>query len=344
MTEQICAPMTNREFVARVRAKLDAAGRRDVPISRLWIDEDTIGYPFLLKVPVGPELLVPLQPMDGFYDETARTSDWHIDYFAAALINLRSAERMLIRYARDIRRQALRQIEDARSKGLDVSLEGIGFRPTYAWHLSGDNWKDAAHHVLAEVKLRNTSFSLRPENTQIWVEEPADVGRHLESVLKEQREHQALAGEMEAMGADLIVDGITMDLLAASGFDAVDVLRKVWKEQCVNMTIRHGGLDRHFSVISFRGRTSASVDLENASWNGEHLWFHGEAERPWQRDLVGRTLAGLVDHPAFAARTVIGVGDGSPQGRPGQISLDISDRFLFDADTGSIWPQERHAA
>ena len=127
--------MSNRKFVARVRAKLDAAGRQDVVIDRLWIDENEPGYLFLLNVPVAPELAVPLKPLDGCSKtRSAGELDQHIGYFATALVNLKSAEKMLMRYAQDVRREARKQIAAVRAEGLDVSIANLGFKPTYASH------------------------------------------------------------------------------------------------------------------------------------------------------------------------------------------------------------------
>lgn len=340
MTIQTCDDiMSNREFVALVRAKLDAAGRQDVAIDRLWIDEDEPGYPFLLNVPVGTELIVPLKPLSSFFNRRSDQLDCHIGHFATALVNLRSAERMLTKYAQDVRREARKQIDAARAEGLDVAIENIGFKPTYAFHLSGKEWKDAAYHVLAEIRLRNTSFFLRPETSTIWVEEPSDVAMELADLLERQREHQARLAEMDAMGADLEVDAITLDLLAAHGLDPAEILRNVWKRQCVNLEIQHQGRNEHLSLISSGGRTTASIFVGNAFWNGEHLWFLQDGQPIDHDDLVGKTLAGFVDHPAFASHVVVKVESGREHGRPDLIHLDLSNKLLFDADTGRIWPQ-----
>ena len=336
--------MSNRKFVALVRAKLDAAGRTDIAIDRLWINEDSPGYKFLLNVPVGAELVVPLRAQEGPSHRSAEAVDWHIDYFAQALINLKSAEKMLAKYALEVRREAHKQIKAARAAGLDVSLENVGFEPTYAVCLSGSDWKEAADHVLAQLTVRNTSFFLRPETSHITVEEPADVAKELKWVLEDQRKHQARLAEMDALGADLEVDAITIDLLVAHGFDPVEILRQVWKTQCVNLAVPHGGFESHFSLVSFDGRVTAGINLGNAYWNGGHLWFLDEERLVGNEDLVGKTLGGVIDHPAFASRSVLKVVGGQENGRRDLVFVDLSDKLLFDADTGRIWGQERLAA
>lgn len=194
MTDQaIRTPFRNRDFVAAVRAKLAAAGREDVVIDRMWIDQDEPGYPFLLHVPVGTELSVPLQAAQNPSEvPTADGLKRHAIVFANALINLKQAEAMLVRYARDVRRAANAAIAAARADGLDVLLDRISFKPTYASHLTGGSYKDAAHHILAAVTMRHTTFYLRPKTSTIWVEKPCDVVDELQPLLEEQRERQAL--------------------------------------------------------------------------------------------------------------------------------------------------------
>ena len=331
----------NRDLVAMVRAEIALAGRSDVTIERIWIDEDEPGHPFLLRVPVGTELVVPLQAMDGFF--ITRTDDdrkWHAREFAKALINLKSAEKTLEKYARDVRRAANAAIAAARADGLDILLAGVGFKPTYAHHLTGKSWKDAAFHVLAAVTIRHTSLHLRQTTSTFWVEEPADVGAELKEFLDEQCERQARIAEMEALGADLVVDAITLDLLEAHGLDTRLMLTQVWKAQCVNLTVQHLGRDAPLSISSSDGKVTASIVLEQAVWNGEHLWFVGDEQAKDHRSLVGKALGDLVPHPVFRSRPIVAV----ESRHVDHIVFDLSDKALFDADTGRIWREERLAA
>lgn len=233
-SNEVKSTFSNREFIAMTRAELALMGRQDVAIERSWIDEEEPGYPFLLHVPVGMELTVPLKAMDGFFHtRTDEDRKWYAVEFAKALVNLKSAEAMLLKYARDVRRAANAAVAAARADGLDILLDRVSFKPTYAYHLTDKAWKDAALHVLAAVTIRHTSFYLRPTTSNLWVEEAADVVKELASILDEQRARQARLAEMDALGADLIVDQITLDLLAAHGLDAGEVLERVWKKQCV---------------------------------------------------------------------------------------------------------------
>lgn len=333
------ASMTNREFVALVRARLDEAGHRDIAIERSWIDTDTPGDPFLLNVPVGPEFVVPLRAVEGF----VRVSDplvvaRHVEHFAAALVTLRRAERTLVKYASEVRRAAAKAIAEARSEGLDILLSNVAFAPTYAWLLTGSDWKHAASHVLAEVCVRHTSFCLRPEISSVVVEEAGDVAYGLESILDDERELQGRLAYLDGLGADLIVDAITLDLLRTHVVDVEHALRDVWSKQHVSIPIKVQGFETQLSLSSNNGSVESAMILPEAVWNGEMLWLKGDAVETGL-DRVGKTLEGLVSHPALACRKVVHIEQRPAEiGIPDRYYLDLSERFLFDADTGRIWP------
>ena len=339
-------PVTNRRFIALVRAKLDADGHRDIAIDRQWIDEDTPGYPFLLNVPVGPGLVVPLKPRDAFFktEDLAYLAS-HVEHFAKALVTLRQAERMLLKYAADMRRAAGRAIAAARAEGLDVLLADVTLKPTYAWHLTGSSWKDAAYHVLAVVGIRHTSLPLQPTVSEIYVEEPEHVAAELRDILEDQRERQARLAHLDGLGADLLVDAITLDLLRAHVADVGQVLRDVWKKQHVSVPIQHEGRETRLSLTTSNGCVESGLELDGAYWNGECVWLVGQNVEDGL-DLVGKTLADKVRHPALSSRTVIRIDRSPPEVSHQDIyHLDKGPTSLFDADTGRIWQlAERLAA
>ena len=326
---------SNRDFIALIRAALAGMGRSDIAIERSWIDEDEPGYPFLVRVPVGTELTVPLMASDdqsdfpnGMFSETRATE------FAKALVNLKSAESMLIRYARDIRRAANATVAAARADGLDVLLETIGFRPTYAQHLTQSKCKDAVQYILAAVTIRHTSFYLRPTVSELWVGEPADMAKELADILEEQRERQNRLAELDALGADLIVEQITLDLLTTHGIDVTEVLERVWKEQCVNLTVDHLGHETSLSLITFDGKVSASITLKDAIWNGKHLWFLGDEQMKDHTSLIGQSVGDLVKHPVFSSRPIVDIFHRHAD----HVVYDLSDKLLFDADSRRLSP------
>ena len=326
---------TNRQFVEAIRAELDDAGHQDIPISRQWIEEGVPGYGYLVHVPVSPELTIPLKVMQGFFD--AKDLDdlrSHAREFATALANLTRAEKMLVKYARDVRAAAVAEITAARAVGLDMLLEDVGFKPTYAWHLTGKDWKSAALHILASVKVRHTAFFLRPTVSELYVGEPADVAKELADVCKDQRERQDRIAEFDALGADLIVDRITLDLLTTHGLNVEEVLTAVWNRQCVNLTVEHLGRETSLSLISSNGHVTASISLEDAIWNGEHLWFVGDEQMTDHTSLIGKSVGELVRHPVFSSRPIVNIFHRHAD----HVVYDLSDKMLFDADSGQLWP------
>lgn len=332
---------TNREFVSMVRAELAAAGRPDVTIERSWIDEDEPGYPFLLHVPIGTELSVPLKAPDGFLETLTdtRRKRYALE-FSQALINLRSAEAMLLKYAGDVRKAVNAAVAAARADGLDILLDRVGFAPTYIGPLTYKDWKHAALHVLANVTFRHTSFYLKPTISGVIIEEPADVATEMAGILEEQRERQDRLAELDRLGCDLFVDGLTLDLLAAYGLDAAETLATLWKKQHLNLRFRDAGQDVALSLITSGGYVTASIQLPQAFWNGEHLWFTGSESENDHKPLIGKSLGSLVPHPAFTERPIADVF----HQRTDHIVFDLSGKLSFDAETGRLWREEQLAA
>lgn len=56
--------------------------------------------------------------------------------------------------------------------------------------------------------------------------------------------------------------------------------------------------------------------------------------------LIGKSLEGLVRHPAFASRPIVDV----LRRHTDHVVLDLSDKVMFDANTDRIWREERLVA
>jgi hypothetical protein len=339
-TETPRAPFTNREFVAAIRAELDDAGHQDIPISRQWFEERADGVGICVNAPVGAALTVPLKVMDSFQNAKRPDDLKHVREVAMALVTLKRAERMLENYAKDVRTAAIAEIASARAEGLDILLEDVGFKPVSASNLTGKDWKDAVQYVVASVEVRHTSFYLRPTTSELWIGKPIEIVKELADIREQQRERQNRLAELDALRADLIVDQITLDLLATHGLNAGAVLERVWKEQCVNLTVQHDGQDTALSLVSADGEVSAFIMLEDAIWNGEHLWFRGDEHLKDHRHLIGGSVGDLVRHPVFASRTIVDVFHRHAD----HIVFDLSDKVLFDIDSGFLRRAERLVA
>lgn len=328
-----------RELIAKTRAGLDAAGHQDVRVDGLWIDEDRSAPSPTLDVPIGADMVLPLEPLT---DGTAPPSvvvDEFARHLVQALPNVLRAGPSLRRYAAAVRRAAVREIEAARADGLELLLESVTLRPTSAWLLTGADWRSAADHVLAEVRVRRLSFHLRQEVIAVVVGEPKEVTKELAPIREQQGERQRRAAELAALGADLEVDGITLDLLRVAGLPLVELLRRARSEQCVNVAADHQEGAAGLALLNSDGRVTASMRQDGLFWNGERMWgpFRVEPERI--PGLIGAEASTLVAHPAFASARIVSIaGDEHPE-------MDVirfeTPMHLFDASSGRVWPSGR---
>jgi len=326
-----------RKLFALVRAGLDSAGRQDIPFEQSWVNDEREGYLFTIDMPVGPDLVLPLVPLERMVEVVDHEQ---IERFATSLvrsaINMKRAEKMIGRYVNAVARAARREIEAARASGLDVLLERVGLKPTYSWHLAHSDWKEAAAHALAQVNIRNTSFYLRPEITSVIIEEPDDVAYELSQVFEDQRERQSQLQRLQELGADLEVDSVTVDLLRVHGFSITETLREVHRSQCVNLPESDGDPAGRLSITSSSGSANASLVLKDAIWNGSVLWFVDEVDRDWLRARVGGTLGERINHPVLASLEVAEIERLDTEHRP-MIRFKAADQLLFDAETGRLW-------
>lgn len=330
-----------RVFINQIRAALAAAGRHDVRVERRWIEKDDSGRSFVLRVPVGADAVVPLRSRNEAEDvDIAAGRGGHAADFAKALINLKAGEKMLVEYASDMRRSAIAAIEAARADGLDIQLETVGFRPVSASHLTGNDWQEAVDHVLAAVTVRHLGQLLRQEATTFWVEEAADVSAEIGKVIAEQRALQKRVAELEAAGADLVTDQITLDILAAHGLEAGEVLIGMRDMPSATVTVQHEGQELTLNLMNHQGAISIFMAMREAVWNGSYLWLLGDEEAKDHKHLVGKSLGNLVRHPVFASRTVAEVN----RSHVDHIHFDLSDKSLFDADSGRFWRDVKLAA
>lgn len=333
--------LSTREFIDRLRSELAAAGRPDIKVQRNWLQRDEAGDRFALYVPVGAEAVVPLcLPHEADEAAMSAAQGEHAAVFAKALINVNAAEKRLGKYLGEIRQAASAAVEAARINGLDIKLEKVGFYPVSALHLTGRNCNAAADYVLAAVTVRHLAHHLRPDETTFRVEEAADVAREMDGVLEDQRERQDRLADLEAAKADLVVDQITLDLLEAHEIDPAVILAKLSEQPSSTIIVQHDGRDLPLLLMNYLGEATITVAMQDAVWNGEYLWFLGDEEMKDHKHLVGKSLGALVRHPVFASRAITKV----ERGYTDHIHFDLSDKMLFDADTGRFWRDRKLVA
>lgn len=70
------------------------------------------------------------------------------------------------------------------------------------------------------------------------------------------------------------------------------------------------------------------------------MWLAGKDQDEDHRELIGKSLGELVPHPVFASRPIADVF----KRHIDHFVFDLSDKHMFDADTGRIWREERLTA
>ena len=330
-------PLSSRQFIDQVRQRLTTKGHPDILLSRLWIEKELTDEPLALNVPVGPEHTVTLRSVKVDFWNDPALLEHTIGHYADALINLRHAEQSILDYVEDVRRQALKAIAEARSEGLDLRLEGVGLRPVQAIHLSQDGWEDAASYIVAVIKVRHLSSALQYEVSELPADNPEVLREMLSDVKARHAENQSRLHEMDQSGYDLEIDALTYDLLKVHFDDVAALLNAVQKEDCINLDIDHDGRKCPMSISSFKGRVSVNLQLEDIFWNGEHLWYPKASLFEVQQ---GSVLGDRIAHPVFASRPILRIESGLHD----LVSFDLSERLLFDAESGSLWSSAQLAA
>ena len=201
-----------REFLAAIREELDAAAAPDIRFHESWLRKNVLGEEFLIEVPLGPEMVVPLRVgnhPDLLLDDQAWRNEARS--FAKAIINLANGKSELLSHAERIRAATRDVVLAAMDAGLNVRLAGIRFKPTRASHL--EDPRSACDHVLMEVDIETTSPSLGRQTTSILVEEEENIEDLLDDEFDHQRSRQTRLDELARLEADLELDDISLELL-----------------------------------------------------------------------------------------------------------------------------------
>ena len=114
-----------REFLAAIREELDAAAAPDIRFHESWLRKNVLGEEFLIEVPLGPEMVVPLRVgnhPDLLLDDQAWRNEARS--FAKAIINLANGKSELLSHAERIRAATRDVVLAAMDAGLNVRLAG----------------------------------------------------------------------------------------------------------------------------------------------------------------------------------------------------------------------------
>ncbi|MBX7489753.1 hypothetical protein K3177_14690 [Qipengyuania sp. GH25] len=315
-----------REFVDMVRRELDEQGYGHIMLRPTWLKGNGALDPFLLEIPISPELVVSLRSRD-IEDRETPPAIWDREAkaFAAAMITLDKGQRKLISYADEMRVAAVAEVEQARTNGLDIRLVGIGFKPIYAQVLDRMDREEALDRIVAEVKLEVTSFTLEREVERFTVEEPEDVADEIQDYVDDQRERQKREDELHRCRADLEISDIGIDVLRLAGRRPEEILAELYSRGSQDIVLDDV---TRIGLRQDAGYVEVSLETQELYWNGKVLWLR----KPMTVESGGTStptpLSQLITDQIFASRPVAQInnlGDGKTA-----YSFDET-RFLFDA-------------
>ncbi|OYY66582.1 hypothetical protein [Sphingomonas sp. 28-62-11] len=325
-------------MIAAVRAALDASGRSDINLERGWLtvtegEDDYVEA--VVLVPIGRNLSLPLKSLHR-NEAPAVVFQRFAEDLLKALPNVERARWSLRRYAADTRRAAEAAIADARAEGLDVSLERIELRPTYAWHMTDRSWKEAADHVLARVLVNGLNRDLNPDVIGFDVGQPGDVADELAGALNQQKEIQDKRDALGRQGASVAVDVVTLSILFEYdlGFETISEVVRVG-HKTVEVAMRDGSTG-HLHIVSSEGKVICNFHSRaEGAWRWCMDRLEIAADPAWGVDetLVGRDVAELSGDKLFEGLTVAS----TRRGVGGVIALEIdAPTRLFNAETGQF--------
>ncbi|MCI4652611.1 hypothetical protein [Sphingomonas aquatilis] len=326
------------ETVSRCLAE---GGHSGIDLHRGWFEAvtDDAGYPDLVAtVPIGRDLSLRIVARDRGCEDLATHADRFAAELVAALVNVEAAKWSLRRYAGSVRRAALAVIEESRSTGLELSLVGVTFKSTRAFHLTHSDWRVAADYILAEVLVEGLDDSLRPIVHKLIVEEADDVADEILSLHDDQREYQKARDVLRRQGASVRVDEITLRHLARYGLDQLEALRAVLVHGHVNLPVtkRDGSAGKLF-LRNYSGLVMSHViDDTDFVWMGDQLILEGASRPANLPALVGRPVSDVCPDDLYAGMTITAVS------QPGaRISLCLHQPVhLVDLDAGRVWEQK----
>ena len=321
----------------KVQHSLQVMTTEKVPLRREWSVLEEEDESFTLKVPVSADMVVPLRPRYDF-DRVGNADELQHESadFAKALINITRGRSRLERYAARIRSEALRQVEKARSEGIDIRFEKVAFKPTLAHFLAHEDFRKGIEYVIAEIDISVLQVDFRRATITCLVEQVEDVAAKIAECAEQQEINQRYLDILYEADADLEVDEVDANILELCNLDVATVLSTVLRDGRFLQNLDDG---TEVSATAPGGQVRLVVEGDAFSWKNAALATSSEVGG---REIkVGETVASLVAHPAFANRPVCYV-ERSASGRP--LFLYEGGKMKFDVETGTLLPFPARAA
>jgi hypothetical protein len=320
-----------------VSARLREMGRSDIAFSRDWLESEDSerSLPRLVaRVPVGSKLSLRIMACDRGSVDLSELGARFAEELPAALVNVTSARWSLRRYAGSMRRAAMAAIEASLALGLELSLVGVTFKRTRAFHLGQADWREAADHVIAQVHVGGLDHDLRPTVHDLIIDNPEDVEREILALHDDQLEYQDARNALRGRGASVGVDEVTLRHLDRYGLDRLDTLRAVFRDGSANLEVtKTDGTVGKLHVGSSLGVIrSHIIDNRDYVWLRDRLSFEGASPPKDLRQLVGRLVSDVCPDELYAGMT-FGVPDGLSRT---EVTINQAIHFV-DLETGRFW-------
>jgi hypothetical protein len=337
MTDKIVAADLLDSVWEVVNARLVELGRSDIVCLRDWLEVEggESSLPRLsAQVPVGSKLSLRIMACNRGNVDLSELGARFADELPAALVNVASARWSLRRYAGNMRRAAVAAVDASRTLGVELSLVGVTFKRTRAFHLSQTDWREAADHVIAEVLIGGLDRDLRSTVHELTINNPDDVAREILALHEDQLEYQDARNALRRRGASAGVDEVTLRHLDRYGLDRLDTLRTVSRHGHLNLEVTKmdgtaGKLyvGNHLGVIR-----SHIIDDRNYVWLQDRLSFEGACPPEDLRQLVGRPVSDVCPDELYAGMTI-----GVPERLYSNEVPIVQPIHFVDLETGRFW-------
>lgn len=332
------------KLAVAVRARLDAAGHEELTFESSWIRMEALPdgrTKAVAHVPLGRGYRLPVQIGDF---EALEPDDAAVDRFAVslarALPNVSNAARSLVHFVRSVARASWETNSADRDSGRSLHGEGVTLAPVQAAEFMTADWRTAVKRVRAILHKRGLGPDLKSESYLIEVGRPSEVAAALEPLISAQPERIRRLHLSLAPGPRLLVDAVTVDLISASGFDPVEVLRRFTRTWQFSLEVKWKGQAKTIHLNSKGQRITSSMGFDEGAhrtyWHGAGLCVE-KSKRKTKAAVPGALATVLVDHPAFQGRRIIAV---EPiEVEPGSCWVTLDEPVLrFDADAGTFIP------
>ena len=256
------------------------------------------------------------------------------DELPAALVNVASARWNLRRYAGSMRRAAMAAIDASLTLGLELSLVGVTFKRTRAFHLGQTDWREAADHVIAEVHVGGLDHDLRPTVHELIIDNPEDIAREIMALHDDQLEYQDALNALRRRGASVGVDEVTLRHLDRYGLDRLDTLRAVFRDGHANLEVTktNGTVGKLHIGSSLGVIRSHIIDNRDYVWLLDRLSFEGASPPEDLGVLVDQLVSAVRPDELYAGMTI-----GVPDRRyRNEVTIDQPIHFV-NLETGRFW-------